>query len=99
MLVATQWNEFGVDLIYTDTIDYNDTMQACIQNIPSPSIHRQFEEVTTANADANPGNDTAQTVKNLAAKYTESGGTKKRVGLVCAGLALAIGTSMAVGLL
>jgi hypothetical protein len=55
--------------------------------------------VATARAYFNPGNETTQTVKNLAAKNNESEGTKKRVGLGYAGLAPAISASAAVSLL
>lgn len=62
-------------------------------------MHRHFEEVTTSRAYFNPGNETAQAVKNLAARDTESEGAQRRVGFGYAGLALGISAGVAVGLL
>jgi hypothetical protein len=56
MLAATTWTHWSVDLIYTDSIDYEDAMQACIQNIKNPSMQRHFEEVIAARADDHPAN-------------------------------------------
>jgi len=83
MLVATKWNNWGVDFTYTDVIDYNDAMQAWIQDIPNPSIQRHFEEVTKKRVDSNSADETVQTVKNLAAEKSE--GNTKGAGIWSAG--------------
>ena len=92
MLVATGYNEYGIDFIYTDTTDYEDPMQARTQNIPDASIQRNFAEITATNAAHQPDNETAQAAKNMAAKAELglSKGTAKSVGVGNMGFALAL---------
>jgi len=79
MLVATKWQNWGVDFIYTDSIDYNDPMQACIQNIGNPSMQRNFATAAAAKVESDPENEVAQSVKEEATK--KSKGSVIQVGL------------------
>jgi hypothetical protein len=66
MLVATNYQTKGVDFIHTDSIDYDDRMQACIQNVGNPSIQRHFEAFPAAKAEIDLEREMAQTVKQEA---------------------------------
>jgi hypothetical protein len=82
MLVATNYQTKGVDFIHTDSIDYDDRMQACIQNIGNPSIQRHFEAFPGAKAEIDLEKEIAQTVKQEATMQTmQSKGTAIRVEL------------------
>lgn len=48
LLVLTKHYSQGVGFIYTIEIDYQDPMQACIQDVGRPDIDREFSEVTVS---------------------------------------------------
>lgn len=101
MLAATQWNNAGVDYIYTDTIDYNDAMQACIQNIEKPGMQRNFKDAAAARARNDPENSQILASYAEANKTTggeKSGGNRMGVGYGYAGLVLAVGMGAVVGM-
>ncbi|TVY81154.1 hypothetical protein LSUE1_G006905 [Lachnellula suecica] len=95
MLVASQYKQHGVDFIYTDYVDYEDPMQACIQNIENPSIQHDFSRIASARADSNPQDGVARTVQIEAAKpeatATKGAGSMKRAGLGLLGVMACIG--------
>ncbi|CZR63556.1 uncharacterized protein PAC_13453 [Phialocephala subalpina] len=92
MLAATRWYDFGVDFTYTDAIDYNDPMQACIQNIENPSMQRNFEETAIKQVQNGPENPQFRKILLAAAtkKAKKKNGSKMSVGFRYAVLALAV---------